>query len=542
MSSKKKRAIPLIAGVCAIAALGGAYAAITVSNQNKEREAASLEESRQLEEAKRKSLTNIMVSNVTNFSYITPDQEKVELTHDPEKDTWTYDPNPSFPLNQSTIRDAVNMLANLNANAVVEENCTDWAEYGLDKPSHEMFLTEKDNVMHHISLGKQNSVNSQYYMRIDDDPAVYLIGENLANYTMRGVDYLLKVETVTMPQSDSLTSLTYAPSKDKTAGWSVKMLDNTGYEYNYFADWVWFYDDAERNNAPADHTKSTDLMTAFSEIQLYSGVYFDADEKKLEEFGLTEKNPATAALGYAYVESVDTGKKDENGEAVTESVPHENTLLIGKQAYEVEGKTEPVEKADERYYVRLADSTTVYAMYPSALEKIITIESSQLYSTGYAFVLMDEIENIDVNFTDTEGKKRTINYKLIHHPKKDEESGEETDEIEYFMNGVAVESKYVVSMYYQFVYLTADRALNRDEKTAEYDPALEIVYHLSNPKWETVTIGYTPFDNNYYQVTINGEDALLINKREIESINSDLTEAIDLVLPTLKGASEGKSE
>lgn len=93
------------------------------------------------------------------------------------------EPKP-LPADQSSVSSLVSSIASLNSDRLLEDKASDLQRYGLDHPSLEVDVAEKDNKAQRLLLGDETPTGSAVYAALAGDPRVF----TLANYRKTGLD------------------------------------------------------------------------------------------------------------------------------------------------------------------------------------------------------------------------------------------------------------------------------------------------------------------------------------------------------------------
>src|SRR5579863_1606597 len=90
------------------------------------------------------------------------------------------------PLNadQSAVSGALSTLSSLNSERLVDDKASDLKQYGLDQPSFEADITEKDNKSQKLLLGDDTPAGSAVYAMLAGDPRVFTV----AGYKKTSID------------------------------------------------------------------------------------------------------------------------------------------------------------------------------------------------------------------------------------------------------------------------------------------------------------------------------------------------------------------
>ena len=80
-----------------------------------------------------------------------------------------------YAADQASVSSIVSKLASLDAERLVDSKAIDLQRYGLEHPSLELDLTEKDNKTQHLLLGDDTPTGNAVYAALVGDPRVFTI-------------------------------------------------------------------------------------------------------------------------------------------------------------------------------------------------------------------------------------------------------------------------------------------------------------------------------------------------------------------------------
>jgi hypothetical protein len=80
-----------------------------------------------------------------------------------------------FAADQSTVSSMLSIVASLNSERLIDEKSADLQRYGLDHPSFELDVTEKDNKTQKLLLGDDTPAGSAVFAALGGDPRVFTI-------------------------------------------------------------------------------------------------------------------------------------------------------------------------------------------------------------------------------------------------------------------------------------------------------------------------------------------------------------------------------
>lgn len=559
---QKKKTRTMLAVLGAIVVLGGAYVAVTQISKHQQAKEDEKNESASLAEAERLKIFSFDSSEIVQISYTNP-QETLTFVYDETAGEWQYEGDREYPLIQTAVSGIASTVSQLNAAGIIDETLDNLEEYGLDDPQYTIVLTKEDGEEIRLYFGIENTFSSQYYMYVEGNENVYLMGESLVTYASRTLSDMLNVAAISVPSSTELTQAVLELGESMEQEWSLEYIADGGKEYAYYAYLTWFYELADGTKAAADSDVIESLTSAIGSLSITNCAIYQATEEELAECGLASDAPATAVLTLRYAEETDS--TDEEAETETKELKliigklvsdtadeqaeneeeEETTLAADDEAegesgvldlddLELENPEEEGAEETRRYYVREAGSDIVYYADADTLDAIIGLQQRELYNKNPILISITDLDGFDVTF----GEGERIEYEIARTTETDED-GNETTVTSYTMNGTSLDAAYVTAIYYELIStLAADRVLREDETPAEYAPELEVVYHTNLENYPEITIGFTEYDNNYYQVTVMGETKLLVNKRSVETMCSNFSEALDVLERLRENAEE----
>lgn len=141
-------------------------------------------------------------------------------------------------VDESTVSTALSTLSSLNSERLVEEKAADLQRYGLDRPSVEVSLTEKDNKTQKLLIGDETPTGSAVYAMLAADSRVFTV----ASYSKSNFDKSLndlrdkhllplsadKISRVELIRKDQ--SLEFGRNKDDWQILKPKPLRADGYQ------------------------------------------------------------------------------------------------------------------------------------------------------------------------------------------------------------------------------------------------------------------------------------------------------------------------
>lgn len=288
---KKNKGLFILIAVLAV--LLAVYFGLQSWNRNKE-EAKEKEE-----EAAVIHVTDTAAEEIVSMKF---DIGNGEMTFDKSDGTWSYTPDPDFPLAQSYPEAMAETLGNITADRELSDGDA-LADYGLDEPVYTIEYTDADGNVTAIYIG--NMSGDDYYVTVGDEGKVYTV----ASTALESLNYTL----------DDIAQLDTYPSIG--SGNLVKEVITRNGETTIY--------DSEDEDQEEDIAAVAGGLGA---VTLSEAADYSVEDKDLAGFGLDEESRITVEATYT---------SDEDEEEVL-------TLYIGD------------EDGSGNRYVMMNDSRIVY--------------------------------------------------------------------------------------------------------------------------------------------------------------------------------------
>ena len=430
---KKKKGKGLLFAVLILIVLLVLYFVIDLQQKKSDQEAET-------EETEESSLPVSVTED--EISKVTVKNGDVTMTYVKNDDTWTYEEDPDFPLDESAVNTKMNCLTTLTVDRVLESP-EDLSEYGLDKSQQEVTVLKTDGTTFTLYIGNQNSSNNDFYVKVDDGADVYTMPSSSVNaFNMQPYD---------VAKADSFPTLESTNIRDI----KVEKEDGTVEFSSDESGTSWSVKDQDGNEETAGATAASDLANAVSSLTYKKFIDYKGDD--LAQYGLdkptetvtivteeteaeTEEEPE-AATETEMVSESESASETETGseETTTEAVSEEETTEAATET-ESETETETEEPKtievtttlligntndDGDYYVKLADNNGVYTMSESTLDKLLYVDVLDYVSMYLNDVPMTNMKSLEVTY---QGETKTLTVESEEAPVETEASTEEETE------------------------------------------------------------------------------------------------------------------
>ena len=175
----KNKTVKLILAVAALVVCCGAYVGVKTYVSRQEEQEAQNSEKKNSEE----TVFEALAGDIKEVSFMI---DKNEVTFEKKDDIWKKKDEEAFPVNQTTLDEAVSFLTDIESDRVLED-AENLEQYGLDEPSNTIKITVKDSETEGDSeeseesettlrIGDLNESSNQYYVsKGEDRNTVYLV-------------------------------------------------------------------------------------------------------------------------------------------------------------------------------------------------------------------------------------------------------------------------------------------------------------------------------------------------------------------------------
>ena len=147
--------------------------------------------------------TAIFNENAENIYKILIQQGEnaIELTK--SDTTWKISGNDTLVIKKRSIDNIFNKILKVNKGTIISENPEKYIKYSIDDSigTHLALIDSKDKTIGYYIFGKSNSDYSRSYIRINNDPKVYLADENVLYLLSTNENYWGEIpkEEITAP-------------------------------------------------------------------------------------------------------------------------------------------------------------------------------------------------------------------------------------------------------------------------------------------------------------------------------------------------------
>lgn len=163
--SKKKRQLLTIVLLCVllIASVIGFFAVTKYKNDSEEKENSS----------KNIELYSVKDDDISSFHF---KNSKEELTFVKEKNKWVLKDDSAYDIDQSKVTTLIDDVKKISATSIVTSDCTDLSQYGLENPTLQVEITDKNGNKKTLTVGDESVAGEGCYAYVgEDSKKVYII-------------------------------------------------------------------------------------------------------------------------------------------------------------------------------------------------------------------------------------------------------------------------------------------------------------------------------------------------------------------------------
>ena len=418
-----------------------------------------------------KTILSIPTDTVTAFSW-TNEDGTFSFT---KGDTWTYDGDSAFPVDEGKINDLLAQFEDFAA-AFAIDDVEDYAQYGLTEPICTISITAGEET-YTVQLGDFSKMDEQRYVSIGDGKAYLVSHDPLDEFGAVLRDMILDD---TIPAFDTAEKIAFTGTENYTISYDE---DGT----SICADDVYFAD-----GQPLDTDNVNAWLTALTGLDLTDYVSYNVTNEELQTFGLDE--PAlTITLDYS--SSDEDGTETDAGTLVLHLSQNPEELAAYGEALANEEDDLP----DVTCYARVGESQIVYQITQSEFDALTAVSYDTLRHQKLFTADFDTVTSIDVTL---EGETYTFTYTPPEN--EDDEDAEGT----WSYNGEEFDV-------FNFSY--ALRALSASSFTDEKPTGQEeisLTLHLDNEDFPAFTLTLYRCDGETCIAEVDGEPVAFVSRSQ----------------------------
>ena len=151
-------------------------------------------------------------SQISAFSF---DMSGKKLSFYRHNGHWLYSENTALPVSHTKILALLSHIEYVSALRVVDEDCHDYSEYGLDSPKYTLEFT-CDGEKHVYCFGNVSEYYSGYYFRVDGSHKLYILSSEYVTCFQTELDELLELDE--LPPISKSEKLVFTSARGAVSG------------------------------------------------------------------------------------------------------------------------------------------------------------------------------------------------------------------------------------------------------------------------------------------------------------------------------------
>jgi hypothetical protein len=351
-------------------------------------------------------------------------------------------------------------LASIWTEQVIDEAPSDLSQYGLDKPSHRVCVTDSAGQKAEYILGDMTPSKTFYYIMESGDPKVYSVSSYTTEYMRFTLDNIrqrflfpaFELSELAQFRLESRLNKIEISAKPPELRPDLASIFSTHLVTSPYIRPRGAYGEALNK-----------LIAPFMDLEIAD--FVDDAPESLKPFGLDE--PVRIFL-----------------ETQEDSID----LLIGK---EIDGK----------HYAKLAGAPGVFTLY--GMGSVINVKPFTLIDKFAYIVNIDWVDHFTVN-----GGEKNLSADLR----------KEGDDSVFFLNGRKTDSDSFRIFYQAVIGLLVDGEYPGPAQQNENSGVLTVEYLLNNPPGEKATFTLIPYNRDFYALRQDGATEFLISRNQVRRI------------------------
>ncbi|PYG89441.1 uncharacterized protein DUF4340 [Ruminiclostridium sufflavum DSM 19573] len=389
-----------------------------------------------------------------------------------KKDTdWTIEPKYEFEADNLNANGAATDMSAIIANKIIEENATDLAKYGLDKPVT-IKVGLSDGSSKELQVGSYTPTEEGRYCKMAGDSKVYIVGTYYTSKFEPTYGYFVKKDILPV---DAATLKTFSYEKNGQMQYAVDVVSEQ--EMNI----------TQPIKEVAETSEVTKMLQAVTQLTIADVI--DNNPSDLVKYGLDK--PAFAI---------------KYGDASTTK-----NILFG--SYVGTGTVR---------YAKYAEGKSVFSVDVAPL----TFLDTKLDDVIYSFIYLPNIKDVSKVELLIDGKKSVCDITTAEDADDDKFKVNGTDANMKNENG----NSLFRNMYQSMIGITMEKYEMNAKPSGT--PEISIKYHMKDSK--VVTVDLISKDSNYYYALKDGvytnkvvQKSKLSEKDGLRTTYKELTEALN---------------
>ncbi len=427
-------------------------------------------------------------SDVKSIEY-TFDGETVKLIR--EGDDFLADGDPDFQLDVQKVLYMLIYACNVDASSEVStEGMEDMSSFGFEGGPLSVKLTLQDGSEVTEEYGILNQYTGTYYFRTSQKDGVYMVDDTLLNFFSYHMNELAK-----LPEDWSdfnlYTTLQFAVT---SADSSFEFVSYSGGNPNYYDNstnnYFWFVGYPYLSERACSTSPVQNLLKLILDLVPDVGVDYNPTAEELADYNLTD--PRAVIHVYYYVEPEDTGETTDTADEQPATY-YEYTLSIGRTIGSYTCVMLKVDLIDPATGGRQSYSNDgiVYGILTETLQPILNYEVSTALAKDLCKLTAETVTRVVA--TRCDGTAVTIDIDGENVTEKQQEFFETLNAIE-----------------------ADDRTFVDPDGT---EPFLTIEFYTNRDNFSRMVMTLTEYGTQYYRADFAGVNELLINKRDVETLD-----------------------
>lgn len=120
-------------------------------------------------------ILHIDQDSITRIEIRNKNRQEPVILEKSQDNQWKIVSPEGVPVDQDSVRSLLTTASDLTANRLLEEQASDLKPYGLDNPSVQVFIRQKDGKQWKLLIGDETPTGSYYYAKLEGDPRVFTL-------------------------------------------------------------------------------------------------------------------------------------------------------------------------------------------------------------------------------------------------------------------------------------------------------------------------------------------------------------------------------
>lgn len=410
-----------------------------------------------------------------NINNINIKNSKGNLSIQNKNDKWIVGSG-NYKIDTFSVDSIVSGLSDIQALRIISENNDNMSKFGLDNPTAEATILLNDKTTKKILLGDMVPGGSSYYAMVDKDPKIYTISSYTGNLLLKTLDDLRDKSLTLIPDDNNVTQVKVINQNNSIL---LKSLDNS-----------WYIEEPYGKSVSASYDKMYSKLQSMKTVNIET--FVEDNCKDFSKYGLDKPSSQVIVSCGNEKYGLLFGYKSDSGSVYFKTLDGDSVYTMSQSSYDIFN----IDAYD------LVNSCPVNP-YSSDIDEMIIQSDKNKY---------------DIKITrQKQSSKNNDEDKKSSDTSKNNSNSSDSVITTYTLNGKSIKEQDFNTIFTKYYTIVIDSEIKKQVE-GKFEPEVTITFKLNKGLEKNVTIEFVPYNDQFYEMIINGKCNFVISKSQIDEI------------------------